>query len=199
MISHKKQRFIDYIKNFTNINNRPPTFVEIMDGLSMKSLGTINWYVSELEKDGFIERIKGKNGKRALSVLESHIDNTLPLLGLIAAGKPLEQFNIADYINVPSKYIGPDNFALRVNGDSMEDDGILHNDIIIVKKAKNASNGKTIVAYINNEATLKKYYLKNNMIELHPKNKKYNIIHIDENDEFEISGILIGLIRNYDN
>ena len=103
--------------------------------------------------------MKGKNGKRALSVLESHIDNTLPLLGLIAAGKPLERFNIADHINVPSKYIDPNNFALRVNGDSMKDDGVLHDDIIIVKKSNNASNGKTIVAYINNEATLKKYYL----------------------------------------
>lgn len=199
MISPKKQRFINYIKDFTNLNNRPPTFVEIMNGLNMKSLGTINWYVNELEKDGSIERIKGKNGKRALSVLESHIDNTLPLLGLIAAGKPLERFNIADHINVPSKYIDPNNFALRVNGDSMKDDGVLHDDIIIVKKSNNASNGKTIVAYINNEATLKKYYLKNNKVELHPENEKYNIIRIDKNDEFEISGILIGLIRNYDN
>ena len=65
MISPKKQRFIDYINSFTNLNNRPPTFVEIMNGLNVKSLGTINWYVNELEKDGFIRRLKGKNGKRA--------------------------------------------------------------------------------------------------------------------------------------
>ena len=199
MISPKKQRFVDYIKSFTHLNNRPPTFVEIMNGLNINSLGTINWYVNELEKDGAIARIKGKNGKRALSVLESHISNSLPLLGLISAGKPLEQFDITDRISVPQKYIKPGNFALRVNGDSMEDDGILHNDIIIAKKADKANNGETVIAQINNEATLKKLYIRNNKIELHPRNEKYNIININDEDEFIISGILIGLIRNYDN
>jgi len=198
MISPKKQRFVEYIKDFTHQNNRPPTFVEIMDGLNVRSLGTINWYVGELEKEGIITRMKGKNGKRALSVLENHMTNALPLLGLISAGKPLEQFDIIDHINVPSKYINPDNFALKVNGDSMEDDGILHNDIIIVRKTKDARNGETVIAHINNEATLKKYYIKKNKIELHPRNEKYDIIHIDKTDEFGISGILIGLIRNYD-
>ena len=199
MISPKKKRFVDYIKNFTSLNDRPPTFVEIMKGLNISSLGTINWYVNELEKDGAIARIKGKNGKRALSVLENHISNSLPLLGLISAGKPLEQFDISDHINVPHKYIKSDNFALKVNGDSMENDGILHNDIIIVKKTNNANNGETVIAQINNEATLKKFYTKNNKIELHPRNEKYDIIHIEDGDEFSISGILVGLIRDYDN
>ena len=198
MISPKKQRFVEYIKDFTHQYNRPPTFVEIMDGLNVRSLGTINWYVGELEKEGIITRMKGKNGKRALSVLENHMTNALPLLGLISAGKPLEQFDIIDHINVPSKYITPDIFALKVNGDSMEDDGILHDDIIIVRKTKDARNGETVIAHINNEATLKKYYIKKNKIELHPRNEKYDIIHIDKTDEFGISGILIGLIRNYD-
>ena len=91
-LSPKKQRFVDFIKNFTKKHNRPPTFVEIMSGLDISSLGTINWYVNELEKGHVIRRMKGKNGKRALSVLEQHIDNQLPLLGIIAAGYPLEVF-----------------------------------------------------------------------------------------------------------
>ena len=69
-LSIKKKRFITYIKNFTNNTGRPPTFVEIMDGLGISSLGTINWYVTELEKEGFIKRIRGSNGKRALCILE---------------------------------------------------------------------------------------------------------------------------------
>ena len=89
MLSPKKQRFIDYIRDFTFSNERPPTFVEIMSGLKINSLGTINWYVNELEKEGVLRRIRGKNGKRALSILEKHIDNRLPLLGIIAAGYPL--------------------------------------------------------------------------------------------------------------
>ena len=98
MISPKKQRFVEYIKDFTRQYNRPPTFVEIMDGLNVRSLGTINWYMGELEKEGIITRMKGKNGERALSVLENHMTNALPLLGLISAGKPLEQFDIIDHI-----------------------------------------------------------------------------------------------------
>ena len=65
-LSPKKQRFVDFIKNFTNNENRPPTFVEIMEGLNINSLGTINWYVNELEKIGILKRMNGFNGKRAL-------------------------------------------------------------------------------------------------------------------------------------
>ena len=77
MLSPKKQKFLDFIKGFSDMNSRPPTFVEIMEGLQFKSLGTINWYIVELEKDGLIERVKGYNGKRALSVFEEKISNTV--------------------------------------------------------------------------------------------------------------------------
>ena len=69
MLSPKKQKFLDYIKSFISRNDRPPTFVEIMKGLKFSSLGTINWYIVELEKEGLIKRVKGSNGKRALSIL----------------------------------------------------------------------------------------------------------------------------------
>ena len=65
-----KQKFLDFIKNFISTNDRPPTFVEIMKGLKFSSLGTINWYIVELESEGLIKRVKGSNGKRALSILE---------------------------------------------------------------------------------------------------------------------------------
>ena len=74
-LSPKKQNFVDFIRDFTHENNRPPTFVEIMSGLNIRSLGTINWYVNELEKEDVIRRMKGKNGKRALSVLEQNTKN----------------------------------------------------------------------------------------------------------------------------
>jgi len=196
-ISPKKQRFVNFIKNFTNDNNRPPTFVEIMSGLSIKSLGTINWYVNELEKEGLLERIRGKNGKRALSVLEQNIQNRLPLLGLIAAGYPLETFENNDYINVPLQYLKPDNYVLKVNGDSMKEDGILDGDYIIVEKNNIAKEGDNVVAIINGEATLKSYYIGSNGIELHPRNDKYGIIYVNEEDDFRIQGLLKGVFRKY--
>ena len=124
-LSPKKQRFVDFIKFFTVEQNRPPTFVEIMDGLSIKSLGTISWYVKELEKAGVLERKNGYNGKRSLSILEQKITNTLPLLGLIAAGQPLDIFDNTDEIEVPPSFVKPGNFVLKVNGNSMIEDGIL--------------------------------------------------------------------------
>ena len=197
MMSPKKQRFIDYIRSFTTENGRAPTFVEIMNGLKFKSLGTINWYIVELEKDGLIERVKGNNGKRALSLLEKNINNQLPMLGLVAAGMPIDVFDNIEYVNVPSKYINDENYVLKVYGDSMKNDGILNGDFIIVKKINIANAGDIIVAIVNGEATLKRYYIGKNGVELHPQNKEFNIIHIHKNDELHIQGQVLGVFREY--
>ena len=196
-LSPKKQRFVDFVQSFTKRQNRPPTFVEIMDGLNINSLGTINWYVKELEKVGVLQRMNGFNGKRSLSVLERHMDNTLPLLGLIAAGCPLEAFEEKESIEVPSYLVHPNNYALRVNGLSMKDDGILDGDFVIIQKAETANSGDTVVAYINNEATLKEFHINKTSIELHPKNSDFAIIKINNEDDFRIGGIVLGIIRKY--
>ena len=196
-LSPKKQNFVDFIRNFTHKNNRPPTFVEIMSGLDIRSLGTVNWYVNELEKENVIRRMKGKNGKRALSVLEKNIHNRLPLLGLISAGYPLEVFENSEYIGVPSKYVKADHYVLKVNGNSMIDDQIRDGDYIIVKKIERAVNGDTIVALLNNEATLKRYYLGKRGIELHPQNSDFDIIHLQKGDDFQINAIVLAVFREY--
>ena len=196
-LSPKKQRFVDFIQYFTVNNNRPPTFVEIMSGLSISSLGTVNWYVNELEKEGVLCRMRGKNGKRALSVLERYINNRLPLLGLIAAGYPLEVFEDSEYMDVPPQYINPENYVLKVNGNSMIDDQIRDGDYVIVKKIETANNGDTVVALINNEATLKRYYLSDKGVELHPQNQDFDIIHVSPDDHFRINGIVLAVFREY--
>ena len=197
MLSPKKQKFLDFINSFTVVNDRPPTFIEIMRGLNFNSLGTVNWYIVELEKEGRIERVKGFNGKRALSVLESKIQNQLPLLGVVSAGFPIEVFEQTEYIDAPETYCNKDNFMLRVEGDSMIDDGILNGDYIIAKKVQVAQPGDTVIASIDGEATLKRFYIGSNGIELHPRNNKYNVIHVNESDEFIIQGKLVAVIREY--
>jgi repressor LexA len=196
-ISPKKQIFVDFIRDFTHDNSRPPTFVEIMSGLSIRSLGTINWYVNELEREGMLQRMRGKNGKRALSVLEQRIQNRLPLLGLIAAGYPLDVFEDSEYINVPPQYLKPDNYVLKVNGNSMIDDQIRDGDYVIIKKTKTALNGDTVVALINYEATLKRYYVGDEGVELHPQNPVFNIIHVQPTDDFQINGLVLAVLREY--
>ena len=197
MLSPKKQRFIDFIKNFTDNNQRPPTFIEIMKGLNFHSLGTVNWYIVELEKAGKIERVKGFNGKRALSVLESKIQNQLPLLGVVSAGNPVDVFDNIEYVNAPEAYCQKNNFMLRVDGDSMIEDGILNGDYIIAKKIQIAQAGDTVIASIDGETTLKRFYIGSNGIELHPRNSKYNIIYVEEEEEFIIQGKLVAVIREY--
>ena len=142
-LSPKKQNFVNFIKEFTFKNSRPPTFVEIMSGLNIRSLGTVNWYVNELEKENVIRRIKGKNGKRALSILEKYIDNRLPLLGVISAGYPLDVFENTEYIDVPSKYVKEENYVLKVHGDSMIGDQIRDRDYIIIQN-KSCIYGKKL-------------------------------------------------------
>ena len=197
MLSPKKQKFVDYIRSFTNQNERPPTFIEIMKGLEFSSLGTVNWYIVELEKEGIIQRVRGFNGKRALSILESHINNQLPLLGVVSAGSPIETFDNIEYIDAPEIYCKRNNFMLKVEGDSMIDDGILDGDYIVAKKIQVAQPGDTVIASIDGEATLKRFYIGSNGIELHPRNDKYNIIFINEEDELIIQGKLVAVIREY--
>ena len=197
MMSPKKQRFIDYIRVFIEDNDRPPTFVEIMSGLGFKSLGTVNWYIVELEKDGLIERKKGFNGKRALSLLEEKISNKLPMLGLVAAGMPIEVFDNIEYVDVPSKYINNENYVLKVDGDSMVKDGIIDGDYVVVRKDNIAKPGQTVVAIVNGEATLKRFYIGKNGVELHPRNDNYNIIHISSDDQLQIQGQVLGVFREY--
>ena len=197
MLSPKKQKFVEFIKDFTFQYDRPPTFVEIMKGLNFSSLGTINWYIVELEKIGMIERVKGFNGKRALSILESKIDNRLPLLGVVSAGVPLEMYENKEYVDVPSTYCKKNNFVLKVDGDSMIEDGILDGDYIIAKKIEVAKPGDTVIASIDGEATLKRFYIGSNGIELHPRNQKYAVIHVSEEDELRIQGKLVAVIREY--
>ena len=196
-LSPKKRNFVNYIQGFTSKNGRPPTFVEIMNGLKIKSLGTIHWYVTELEKEGVITRTRGHQGKRALSVLEQKLKITLPLLGIVQAGYPLEAIENQEYIEVPKKYINEKNFVLKVRGDSMIDENIQEGDYIIVREKKIAKNGDLVIAYVNDDATLKRYYKKENKIELHPANPSYKIIEINKTDDFRIGGKVLGVMRNY--
>ena len=198
MLSPKKEKFVQFIKGFTESSGRPPTFIEIMQGLNFKSLGTVNWYIVELEKEGIIERVKGNNGKRALSVLENHIINRLPLLGVVSAGMPLEMYDDIQYLDVPPSLYKKDNYMLKVNGDSMIDDGILDGDYIVIKKNNIAKPGDVVIAIINGEATLKRYYIGSNGIELHPRNDQYHIIYVNEYDDFQIQGLVLGVFRKYE-
>jgi repressor LexA len=124
----------------------------------------------------------------------------LPMAGIVAAGLPIEPITQQETIDVPASMVrgrsGGGHFALRVKGESMREDGILPGDLVIVHKQGLARNGQTVVALVNQEATIKKYYRRDRRIELHPANAAMQPIFVKPTDEFQIEGIVIGVIRH---
>ena len=121
----------------------------------------------------------------------------LPMLGLVAAGSPIEPIPQTDLVDLlPPFGKSGETFALRVKGESMKDDGILPGDLVIVRKQESARNGQTVVALVNHEATIKTYFKKDAHIELHPANAAMQPIIVTPNDQFHIEGVLIGVIRH---
>ena len=200
-LSPKLKKFLDFINQFTLIHDQSPSYEEIMQNLGFGSLGTVNWYVRTLEDQGHLHRVKGPNGKRALIVAQEQLPATttacLPLLGLIAAGEPIEALENPEMIDVPSSLLHPDNYVLQVKGDSMIDEHIHDGDYIVAKKAKTARPGQIIVALVNGEATLKCYVPKKDSVELHPRNSNFPVIKINPQDDFHINGVLLYSFRNY--
>jgi repressor LexA len=197
-LSTKQQQFLDLIQRHALTYGQSPSYVEIMSALRFSSLGTVNWYVKTLIKNGHLNRTGRPNSKRALTLTEKHLAPArLPLLGFIAAGTPIEALENAESVEVPAPLVHPDNFVLKIKGDSMIDDHIEDGDYIIVRKTQSAEPGQAIVALINGEATLKRYYPQNQKIELHPRNPDYPIIHINETDDFQINGIVLYSFREY--
>ena len=197
-LSTKQQQFLDLIQRHALTYGQSPSYVEIMSALRFSSLGTVNWYVKTLIKNGHLNRTGRPNSKRALTLTEKYpAPARLPLLGFIAAGTPIEALENAESVEVPAPLVHPDNFVLKIKGDSMIDDHIEDGDYIIVKKIETANNGDTVVALINNEATLKRYYLSDKGVELHPQNPDFDIIHVSPDDHFRINGIVLAVFREY--
>jgi repressor LexA len=133
-----------------------------------------------------------------VGVILAHLANSprIALLGTVAAGNPIEPIPQTEVVEVPPAMAGRgDTFALRVKGDSMRNEGILPGDLVIVQKQTTARNGQTIIALVNNEATIKTYYRKGGTIELHPANETMKPIVINPTDTFRIEGLVIGVIR----
>lgn len=193
----KKQKSVyDYICSYINSNGYSPTQAEIQENFGFKSLGSVQDYIRYLTNGGYLKNDQG--AVRGLEPLSSSKGGSeIPLLGAVAAGIPIEAIESTETIQVPDFMI--DNglhFALNVEGNSMIEDGILDGDIIVIKKQNSAENGQTVVAVIDGEATVKRFYRKRSRVELHPANSTMSPIIVDEGN-FEIRGVLVGLMRQY--
>jgi repressor LexA len=197
-LTEKQKSVLEYIARYSEEWGKSPSFDEICANFGFTSYNTVTTYLKILERKGYI-RLPKKNRKRAIEVV-SPVEAKrfeFPLLGKVAAGEPIEALEHPDVIEVPPSMIGAgDHFVLRVKGDSMRDDGILDGDYVIVRKQPKAKNGETVVALVDNEATVKKYYRKRKHVELRPAHEDMKPIIVKGGD-FRIAGKVVGVLRHY--
>lgn len=198
-LTTKQKEVLTYLSRYGEEWGRSPSFEEICSHFGFRSYNTVTTYLKTLAQKGYIRLPRLKNQKRAIEVV-SPIELKrfeLPLAGKVAAGKPLEAVEDLRAIEVPPSMIGSGaHFVLQVKGDSMQDDGILDGDFVVVRTQPGAENGETVVALIDNEATVKRYYRRKDHVELRPAHAGMESIRVKEGD-VQIRGKVVGVVRYY--
>jgi len=198
-LTDKQRLTLDFIERYIARHTVAPKLQEIADGIGIRSRGVAHRYVQALADARFITLNSGKH--RGIKLLQSNSqqpESVLPLLGKIAAGRPIEAIPGEDQIDLQD-FFGDNNFAVRVQGDSMIDAGIMDGDTVIIKFCEIANDGDIVVALIDEtETTLKRFKRshKGRYIKLIPANKEMEEM-IYEASRVRIQGVLIGQLRKY--
>ncbi len=203
-ITPKQKKLLEFIYEFSVENGYAPSQREIANHFNWKSLGTVQDYLKKLMAKGLLH--KEWNARRALEVDPSFLEKqikpkqatAIPLLGKIAAGKPIEVMTEDDCtIQIPNEILGSGDFyCLEVEGSSMIEDGVLSGDYVVVRKQESAENGETVVALLENSATMKRLYRKGRQVELRPANKDMESFMVAPS-KVKVQGIVVGLYRRY--
>ena len=171
-----QERILAYIQKEIQVRGYAPSVREIGDAVGLKSTSTVHGHLMRLEKKGLLHRDAMK--PRAMGLAKSSISQDessvcqLPVVGRVAAGQPiLAEESIEEFMPLPVEFIGDgEYFVLRVRGDSMIQAGILHDDYIVVRKQQHANNGEIVVALVEDEATVKRFFKENGHFRLQPEN-----------------------------
>jgi len=196
MLTKRQKQVLDFIRAFTDKKGYSPSLEEIAKHLRLSSVSTAHFHVSKLKKLGYLK--KQGNRPRAMGVYDTEPLIKIPLLGIIAAGQPIEAIENRGTVNVPKSQLSKsgEHFALKVSGDSMINEGISDGDIVVIRKQPTAENGETIVALLNdNEVTLKKIFREKNGFRLQPANPSLKPIFTKE---LAVQGKVITVIRKFE-
>ena len=213
MLTRKQSELLAYLSDHMQQHDVPPSFDEMRDALGLASKSGVHRLVSGLEERGYIRRLA--NRARAIEILKpvtAAADGvvaravetasnlvSLPLLGRIAAGTPIEALSDpTNHLEIPASMVSSgEHFALEVIGDSMVGAGILDGDTVVIQRAETARHGEIVVALINQqEATLKTLLKEPGRVGLEAANPRYETRYFSTG-EVEVQGKLAGLIRNY--
>ena len=198
MLTKRQKQILDFVKIRTAKTRVSPSLEEIRKHFRLKSVSNIHQHIEAIKRKGYLQ--KEKNQHRGIEITKEKSFFSIPILGTITAGQPIEIIeNFTDTVSVSSDLIKNPNklYALNVIGDSMIDEGIFDGDIVVIKKQSTAENGQTIVAVIDDEqATLKKLYREDNHFRLQPANQSMMPLY---RKEVEVRGVVVQIIRNINN
>lgn len=199
-ITERQREVLNFISNFQEENSYPPTVREISDHFEI-SLRAVQDHIIALQKKGYLTQAEKRS--RSIRVLNDTdrepkiFMGRVPVLGTIAAGKPLlAEENLDGYVNLTEPFVRPGKsyFALRVRGQSMIEAGILDGDLAIIEQSETAIDGQIVVAVIDDAITLKRFYKESDQIRLQPENKDFSPIYCRDP---RIAGILTNIVRTY--
>jgi repressor LexA len=201
-LTKRQKEILDFVASHIEVHGYAPSYREIAEAFKLGSVATVAEHIETLVQKGLLQ--KGDNEARSLQLVpeDFHEDSAvgLPVLGLIAAGQPIETIEgHAETLQVPPFMVGRRNsYVLQVKGDSMIEDGILEGDYVVIQEKEIPSNGEVVVALVNgSEATLKRYYKEKDHIRLQPANSSMEPIIVPTGTPIQIQGIVIGVIRKY--
>jgi repressor LexA len=196
-LTKRQKEIFDFIRRYGSKYGYPPTVREIGKAVGLHSSSTVHAHLANLEKVGLLRRDPTK--PRAIELLVDRAKRVvrgsgLPVVGHVSAGEPiLAEENIEEYFEVPSVIGGEEgDYILQVKGDSMQDAGILEGDYVVVSQVDDADNGEIVVALIEDEATVKRFYREKDRVRLQPANKAYKPIRTRD---AKVLGRVIGVFR----
>ena len=200
-VTNRQKEVLSFISDFTEDNSFPPTVREIGEHFGI-SLRAVQDHIAALQKKGYLSQSQKRS--RSIKVLRYDLKretspyvSKVPLLGTVAAGKPLLcEENLDGYVALTEPFVRPDKnyFALRVRGSSMINAGILEGDLAVVEQSSTAVDGQIVVAVLDDAITLKRYYKESSRIRLQPENPAFQAIY---SQNVRIVGILSNIVRTY--
>lgn len=199
-ITARQRRVLDFIEHYCDVHQEAPTIAEIGKEFGMSSSASAHHVVSILEREGLIRRIPNvSRGIELVNDARNEERYQIPLLGVVAAGAPIEAVLNYETVCIPRDMLRQGRmFALRVRGDSMIDEQIRDHDLIVLQSQQTAENGQTVVALIDgSDATVKRFFGSRHQVRLEAANPNYKPIVIRPPERVQIQGVVVGVIRKY--
>ena len=194
LLTTRQREIYDFIKEKIEERGYGPTVREIGDAFGIKSPNGVMCHLKALQQKGFI--IRNEKEARAIRLVDYRPGgSSLPLLGKVAAGAPIQAIESSERLDFRDLFEGPNHYALRVRGQSMIEDHIDDGDYVVIRGQETADNGERVVAMVDNEVTLKRFYHEDDRIRLEPANGEMESIYVDSSSDTRILGILVGVLR----